>query len=149
MIVSDRIACVCPLKAVDIAVEQEDPVQNLRDLAELEPIRVWEGICARRVEGEQVTLAIVELDPNAQVPEHSHPAEQNGMVIRGQMRFRVGDEERVLGPGGTWRILGGVLHTATAGPDGTVVIDVFSPIRSDWDAFEVLPIQSPRWPDGA
>ena len=123
--------------------------ENLRDLSELEPIAVWEGIRARRVEGDQVTLAIVELDPDAVVPEHTHPAEQNGMVIRGEMRFRVGDEERVLSPGGTWRILGGVPHAATAGPDGAVVIDVFSPIRSDWDAFPVLPAEEPRWPDGA
>ena len=123
--------------------------ENLRDLSELEPIAVWEGVRARRVEGEHVTLAIVELDPDAVVPEHTHPAEQNGMVIRGEMRFRVGDEERVLGPGGTWRILGGVPHTAAAGPDGAVVIDVFSPIRSDWDAFPILPQEEPRWPDGA
>lgn len=126
-------------------------MKNLRDLSELEPIAVWDGIHARRVEGDQVTLAIVELDPNATVPEHTHPSEQNGMVIRGEMRFRVGDEERVLGPGGTWRIHGGVPHTATAGPEGAEVIDAFSPIRSDWDAFEVLPPSSPRWPtaDGA
>lgn len=122
---------------------------NLRDLSDLEPIAVWDGIRARRVEGDQVTLAIVELDPNATVPEHTHPSEQNGMVIRGEMRFRVGDEERVLGPGGTWRILGGVPHTATAGPDGAVVIDVFSPIRSDWNAFPILPLEKPRWPDEA
>lgn len=122
---------------------------NLRDLSEIERIAVWEGIRARRVEGEQVTLAVVELDPNAQVPEHTHPAEQNGMVIRGQMRFRVGDEERVLGPGGTWRILGGQPHSATAGPQGAVVIDVFSPIRTDWDGFEVLPPSRPSWPDEA
>ena len=124
-------------------------MENLRDLSELKPIGVWDGIRARRVEGDHVTLAIVELDPNAEVPEHTHPSEQNGMVIRGQMRFRVGDEERLLGPGGTWRILGGVPHTATAGPDGAVVIDVFSPIRADWDAFPILPLQVPRWPDEA
>lgn len=124
-------------------------MSNLRDLSELEPIAVWDGIRARRVQGDQVTLAIVELDPNAEVPEHTHPSEQNGMVIRGQMRFRVGDEERVLGPGGTWRILGGVPHAATAGRDGAEVIDVFSPIRADWDAFPVLPLEAPRWPDDA
>lgn len=121
----------------------------LRPLSELEPIQVWDGIRARRVEGDQVTLAIVELDPNASVPEHTHPSEQNGMVITGEMRFRVGDEERLLGPGGTWRILGGVPHSATAGPDGAVVIDVFSPIRADWNAFPVLPLEEPRWPRGA
>jgi quercetin dioxygenase-like cupin family protein len=121
-------------------------MSNLRDLADLEPIPVWEGIRARRIEGEQLTVAIVELDPHAIVPEHTHDAEQNGLVITGQMRFRVGDEERVLGPGGTWRILGGVSHTAQAGPEGAVVIDSFSPIRSDWEALGVLPLEAPRWP---
>ena len=122
---------------------------DLRTLSEIEPIQVWEGIRARRVEGDQVTLAIVELDPNAVVPEHTHPSEQNGLVITGELRFRIGEEERLLGPGGTWRILGGVPHAATAGPEGAVVIDVFSPIREDWNAFEVLPLAEPRWPGGA
>jgi quercetin dioxygenase-like cupin family protein len=121
-------------------------VTNLADLAELEPIRVWDGIRARRVQGDQLTLAIVELDPHAIVPEHTHPAEQNGMVITGRMTFRVGDEERTLGPGGTWRILAGVAHTAQAGPEGAVVIDTFSPIRDDWNVLPVMEPQAPRWP---
>jgi quercetin dioxygenase-like cupin family protein len=121
-------------------------MSNLRDLADLEAIPVWEGIRARRIEGDQLTVAVVELDPNAIVPEHTHVAEQNGLVITGEMRFRVGDEERVLGPGGTWRILGGVSHTAQAGPEGAVVIDTFSPIRSDWDALGTAPARPPRWP---
>ena len=119
---------------------------NLSHLSELPVIRVWDGVHARRVEGDRITLAIVELDPDAVVPEHRHPAEQNGMVLRGQMKFRVGDEERVLGPGGTWRIRGDVPHSATAGPDGAEVIDVFSPIRSDWDALEQRGATVPRWP---
>jgi quercetin dioxygenase-like cupin family protein len=127
--------------------QQEDLMSNLADLAELEPIRVWDGIRARRVQGDQLTLAVVELDPDAVVPEHTHPSEQNGIVITGSMRFRVGDEERLLGPGGTWRILGDVPHSAQAGPDGAVVIDTFAPVRSDWDALPVVDDGvPPRWP---
>lgn len=73
---------------------------NLMTLAEIAPIQVWQGVRARRVQGDQLTLAIVELDPDAEVPEHTHPAEQNGMVITGEMTFRIADEERRLGPGG-------------------------------------------------
>lgn len=119
---------------------------DLADLADIAPIEVFAGICARRVEGDLITLAIVELDPDAVVPEHRHAHEQNGMVITGQMTFRVGSEERVLGPGGTWRIRGDVPHTATAGPEGAVVIDVFSPIRSDWEDRPVLDLSEPVWP---
>jgi len=118
---------------------------NLVDLADLPPIHVWEGVIARRVQGERLTLAVVELAPNAIVPEHRHPNEQNGLVIQGRVLFRCGDEERELGLGGTWRILGGVPHSVVAGPDGAVVIDVFTPIRDDWDRFGVLD-QPPLWP---
>ena len=93
---------------------------NLVDLADLPPIPVWEGVIARRVQGERLTLAVVELAPNAIVPEHRHPNEQNGLVIRGRVLFRCGDEERELGPGGTWRILGDVPHSVVTGPDGAV-----------------------------
>jgi quercetin dioxygenase-like cupin family protein len=119
---------------------------DLADLPEIAPIQIWEGIRARRVEGDQITLAVVELDPGAVVPEHRHPSEQNGMVIRGEMAFRVASEERKLGPGGTWRIRGNVPHSAQAGPEGAVVIDVFSPIRSDWDALPPLELTDPIWP---
>jgi len=119
---------------------------DLRELASLTPIQVWEGVRVRRVQGDQVTLAIVELDPDAVVPEHRHPNEQNGMVIEGDVLFRVGGEERRLGPGGTWRILGGVPHSVVTGPAGAVVIDVFSPIRADWDGRPTLAREIPRWP---
>ena len=125
---------------------QNRAMTNLANLAEIQPIQVFDGIRARRVEGDRITLAIVELDPGAVVPEHRHRHEQNGMVITGQMTFRVGTEERALGPGGTWRILGDVAHSATAGPDGAVVIDVFCPIREDWEAVPVLEPADPRWP---
>ena len=93
-----------------------------------------------------MTLAVVELAPNALVPEHRHPQEQLGMVITGNVRFRIDDEIRELGPGGTWRILSDHPHEVTAGPDGAVVIDTFSPIRSDWDRFALLEPRPPVWP---
>ncbi|MBA3429804.1 MAG: cupin domain-containing protein [Actinobacteria bacterium] len=60
------------------------------------------------------------------VGEHSHDHEQLGIVLRGSLRFRVGEEERELPPGGTWSISSDVPHSATAGPDGASVIDVFA-----------------------
>jgi quercetin dioxygenase-like cupin family protein len=105
---------------------------NLADLAGLTPIQVWDGVVARRVQGERLTLAVVELAPNAIVPEHRHANEQCGLVIEGEVTFRVGSEERHLGPGGTWRILGDMPHEVVTGPGGAVVIDVFAPARDDW-----------------
>ena len=119
---------------------------DLANLSEIAPIQVFKGVRARRVQGDRLTLAVVELDPGAIVPEHRHAHEQNGMVITGQMTFRVGSEERVLGPGGTWRILGDTPHRAQAGPDGAVVIDAFSPIRADWDDLPQIESADPVWP---
>ena len=125
---------------------------NLADLAELIPIQVWDGVVARRVEGERLTLAVVELAPDVVVPEHRHANEQCGLVIEGEVTFRIGAEERVLGPGGTWRIVGDTPHTLVTGPGGAVVIDVFAPARDDWADRQV--VGSPEepaplvWPRG-
>ena len=124
---------------------------NLADLAELDPIQVWEGVVARRVQGERLTLAVIELAPDAIVPEHRHVNEQCGLVIEGEVTFRIGDEERLLGPGGTWRIIGDTPHSVVTGPGGAVVIDVFAPARDDWvdrpvvgSADELAPLLWPR-----
>ena len=116
------------------------------DLDDIRPLPIWDGIVARAVEGEEMTMAIVELDPGAVAAEHSHGNEQLGIVLSGTMTFRIGDETREIGPGMTYRILGDVPHTATAGPGGCVVMDVFAPRRSDWSRFEPGQPREPRWP---
>lgn len=116
------------------------------DVGALPLKRIWAGIHARVVGGERLSLGVVELDPGAVVAEHSHEHEQLGIVVRGSMRFRVGDETRELGPGETWTIPSNAPHEATAGPDGAVVIDVFAPVRADWAALETADARSPRWP---
>lgn len=117
-----------------------------RDLSELDPKRVWEGIHARMVAGERLSLAVVELDPGAVVAEHTHEHEQLGLCLRGSMHFRVADETRDVAPGDTWSIPSNVPHQATAGPEGAVVIDVFAPVREDWVSLAPAEPRSPRWP---
>ena len=74
------------------------------DLDAVGPIGIWNGVLARTVEGERCSFGVVELAADSVVPEHRHPNEQLGIVVSGSVRFRVGDEERELAPGGTWRI---------------------------------------------
>jgi len=99
-------------------------------------IRIWDGVTVQAIEGDRTTLAIVDLEPGATVPEHRHDNEQLGVLIRGAMRFRVGDETRDLGPGETWRILSNTPHEVTAGPDGALAVESFAPVRADWAALE-------------
>jgi quercetin dioxygenase-like cupin family protein len=104
----------------------------------LEHIRIWHGVTVQAVEGDRTTLAVVDLEPGATVPEHRHDNEQLGVLIRGAMRFRVGDEVRDLAPGDTWRILSEVPHEVTAGPEGALAIECFTPVRGDWTSLERL-----------
>jgi quercetin dioxygenase-like cupin family protein len=122
-------------------------MENLVDIADQAVIALWgEHVRARRVQGERITFAVVELDPDADLPQHTHEPEQMGMVIVGAMRFEVDGVVRELGPGGAWRIPSMRPHKATAGPDGATVVDVFTPVRSDWDALPASPATPPRWP---
>ena len=121
---------------------------NLADLADLPPFDIWgASVRARKVEGERITMAVVELTPGAVVPGHRHTQEQLGMVIQGSVRFDLDGEVRELRPGGTWRILSDRPHEVVAGPDGAVLIDVFSPTRDDW-TFDELDPRPPVWPSG-
>jgi quercetin dioxygenase-like cupin family protein len=120
-------------------------VSAFEELERIAPLPIWQGIVARLVSGERITLAVVELDPGAVVAEHAHENEQLGLVLRGAMSFRLGSEERELGPGATWTIPANTPHSAVAGPDGAVVIDVFAPPRNDWAKLQPLEAP-PRWP---
>jgi quercetin dioxygenase-like cupin family protein len=124
-------------------------VSAFSDLGVIPPQQIWERVAARSLHGERITLSVVELDPDAVVAEHSHENEQLGIVLRGRIDFRVGDERRELGPGGTWRIAANTPHEATAGPDGAVVLDVFAPPREDFRGLESLEQRAPRWPDAS
>jgi unsaturated pyranuronate lyase len=121
-------------------------VSAFEQLAAIAPIGIWEGVLARAVEGQRMTLAVVELEPDAAVAEHSHEHEQLGIVLHGSMTLRVDAAERELGAGDTYCIESRVAHEARAGSEGAVVIDVFAPTRADWDSAERLEPRPPRWP---
>jgi quercetin dioxygenase-like cupin family protein len=121
---------------------------NLRDIADVPALDVWgDAVQARVIVGDNASLAVVELGPNAIVPEHHHGQEQLGLCIQGSITFTIDGERRALGPGGTWRIPSNAVHDGVAGPDGAIVVDIFSPIRSDWDALPRSKPRPPRWPD--
>ncbi len=120
---------------------------DLRDITDVDWIDVWgESVQARMIAGANASLAVVELAPGANVPAHQHEHEQLGICIEGSITFSVGAETRTLGPGGTWRIPSNRPHHAVAGPEGAVVIDIFSPVRADWSALPPSGRRQDRWP---
>ena len=116
------------------------------ELHRIRPHVLREGINARAVTGERMTLAVVDLEPSATVPEHKHENEQLGFVISGALTMRIGSEERELHAGDTYTIPSNVPHEATAGSEGATVVDAFAPLRADWAALERAEPSAGRWP---
>jgi quercetin dioxygenase-like cupin family protein len=67
-------------------------------------------------------------------------------VLRGSVRFRVGEEERTVEPGGTWIIPSGTPHLVRGGADGAVVLDIFAPTREEWKRLDAIAGARPTWP---
>jgi len=83
------------------------------------------------VHGNQTLLTKVKFEKGAVIPQHSHPHEQTGYLVSGQMDFLVDGEHCPAKPGDSWNIAGDVEHGATA-LEESVVIEVFSPVREDY-----------------
>ena len=123
-------------------------MSNLMDIGDVASLDVWgDEVQARVVVGSNASLAVVELAPGAIVPEHRHTHEQLGICLEGSITFSIGEEQRELNPGGTWRIPSDVPHDAVAGPEGAVVIDIFAPVRADWASLPRSATGRRRWPN--
>ena len=96
------------------------------------------GVTGRPLFGESAMLNLIEFEPGAVVPLHSHPHEQLGIVLRGVQVLVVDGVEHPLGAMEGYVLPGGIEHSAHCGPDGATVLDVFQPVREDyrerWDA---------------
>jgi quercetin dioxygenase-like cupin family protein len=90
------------------------------------------AITARTFWGENMLLSLVDLPAGSVVPMHSHPHEQAGVLLEGEVTFTVGGETRALKPGDMWMIPGGVEHSVVAGDRPAKALDIFSPVREDY-----------------
>jgi len=102
-----------------------DPKQ--RGTKELAP-----GARTRTFWGDKMTLSIVEIDPNSEVPRHTHPHEQGGMMIEGELEMNIAGESRLLKPGDVYIIPGNVEHWARTRNTPARVMDIFSPVREEF-----------------
>jgi quercetin dioxygenase-like cupin family protein len=96
------------------------------------PVEMIPGLF-RRTLGETSREQVVEVRAQAGVklPEHSHPHDQVGYVVSGQIEITIGGVSHLCNPGDSWAIPGNVDHSAFF-PVDTVVIDCFSPPREEY-----------------
>ena len=90
------------------------------------------GVKLKTMWGEKILLSQVELEAESEVPLHSHPHEQAGMVIEGQFEFTIGNEKQIVKEGEFYIIPGGVEHRVVTGDKPAKALDVFSPPREEY-----------------
>ncbi len=83
------------------------------------------------VYGEKTLMTEFLLKKGSRLPQHSHPHEQTGYLVKGCIRLSIGTGENVVTPGDSWCIPSGVEHGAEILED-SVAIEVFAPVREDY-----------------
>jgi unsaturated pyranuronate lyase len=102
------------------------------DYDELPEKEIVPGIRFRSVYLENLMLTMVRLDPDAVLPEHSHPHEQITYCISGSLELTVAGEPYSLSAGKGVKVPANAVHSGLTGPEGAFVTDSWSPIREDY-----------------
>ena len=100
----------------------------------LPKMELFPGARSGLAAGERIMLSFLDMEEGCEVPEHSHPHEQAGLVLAGRFRFRIGGDERVTGPGDAFIVPPNVAHAGLVVEGPARILDVFSPPREDYAA---------------
>ena len=90
------------------------------------------GIVRQMVYGETLMICRLTVAPGTLTAAHDHVHEQMTIVEKGRVRFVVGSEERVCGPGDVLLFPSGLWHGATMLDEEVVLIDIFTPLREEF-----------------
>ena len=102
------------------------------DAASREPLELVPGARTRTFWGEQMLFSLVEVDADSEVPLHTHPHEQGGIIVEGELEMGVDGEVKLLKPGDMYIIPGNVEHYARAYTTKAKALDIFSPVREEF-----------------
>lgn len=88
---------------------------------------------SRKVLSYNDTMMVCEITfmAGAQGNTHAHPHTQVSYLVRGKLRFTIGNEAVDLGPGDTALVPPGTPHGVLALED-SLLVDVFHPLREDF-----------------
>ncbi len=102
------------------------------DASDRKSMELVPGARTKTFWGEHMLLSLVEVDANALVPLHTHPHEQGGIIVEGELEMGVDGEVKLLKPGDMYIIPGNVEHYAKAHDVKAVALDIFSPVREEF-----------------
>ena len=98
---------------------------------EREPRELARGVRVRTFWGANLLLSVVEFDPHSEVTKHTHPHEQGGIVLGGELEISIAGESMLLRAGEVYIIPGQVEHWVRSGQSPATLLDIFSPVRED------------------
>lgn len=101
------------------------------DIANRSVREIVPGVNARIFWADKMMMMVVDIDANAVVPLHNHPAEQAGYVVNGRIKFTINGESRWLEPGDGYLIPGDAPHLAEAADAPVKLVEFFSPVREE------------------
>ena len=92
-----------------------------------------ETVILTGLSGEKMMMVLTTTMPGHEVPTHSHPHEQIGMVFSGKAVLKIGDEERIVKKGDFYYVPPNVPHSDRClGNEPFVMLDIFYPVREDF-----------------
>jgi len=114
------------------------PAELLRGFARVEdvpPIHPVPGITIRAISAAGITLSFISFEADAVAPQHTHPHEQMGTLLEGEMEFEIDGRGEVMRPGDVYSVPPHIPHGARAvGGKPCVALDAFTPRREDFMA---------------
>src|SRR3954451_20974683 len=100
------------------------------DWSAMEWKEIRKGVEQKAFSGSGATVALHRLHPGHEPKPHSHPHEQIAYILAGRIRFVVGGEEHILGPGQLLVVPPNVEHWGEViGDEAVLNLDVFTPAR--------------------
>ncbi len=82
--------------------------------------------------GGKLMMARIIMPKGGRGERHTHPHEQITYVAAGSFEFTIGEEKHTVHAGDSLYMESNVEHETLSLEDGSVLIDVFTPIREDF-----------------
>ena len=90
-----------------------------------------EGLQVKVITGENIQVGFGKLEYGF-ISEHSHPNEQLGRVISGEVELVIEGDKKVCSGGDIYHIPGGAHHsTRVLSKEGAEIMDIFSPPKEE------------------
>jgi quercetin dioxygenase-like cupin family protein len=94
---------------------------NLKTL-KLEEFRP--GIFSKVESGANLMMAVMEISPGKEGVAHSHPFDQCGIVVEGEIEISIGEEKKLLKPTETYFIPAGISHNWKTAQSSARILDI-------------------------